>query len=61
MSQMRQLGLGFQMFAGDHNDMLPPAVWQNPSYTISWDSYINSVYRRERFPGGPVGWRFIAR
>ena len=41
MNQMRQLGLGFPMFAGDHNDMLPPAGWSNPSYTISWDSYIN--------------------
>jgi prepilin-type N-terminal cleavage/methylation domain-containing protein len=34
MSQMRQLGLGFPMFADDHNDMLPPAGWANPSYTI---------------------------
>jgi len=40
-NQMRQLGLGFPMFADDHNDMLPPAGWWNASYTISWDSYIN--------------------
>jgi prepilin-type N-terminal cleavage/methylation domain-containing protein/prepilin-type processing-associated H-X9-DG protein len=42
LNQMRQIGLGFQMITGDRNDMFPPAVWQNPSYTISWDSYINS-------------------
>ena len=41
MNQMRQLGLAFPMFAGDHNDMLPPAGWANTAYTISWDSYIN--------------------
>jgi len=40
-NQMRQLGLGFPMFAGDHNDMLPPAGWANTSYQVSWDSYIN--------------------
>jgi prepilin-type N-terminal cleavage/methylation domain-containing protein/prepilin-type processing-associated H-X9-DG protein len=41
MNQMLQFGLGFPMFAGDHNDMLPPAGWANPNYGISWDSYIN--------------------
>ncbi len=46
MSQLRQLGLGFPMFAGDHNDTLPPAGWASgtttsPQYQISWDSYIN--------------------
>ena len=41
MNQMRQLGLGFPMFAGDHNDMLPPAGWANQSHTIRWASYIN--------------------
>jgi prepilin-type N-terminal cleavage/methylation domain-containing protein/prepilin-type processing-associated H-X9-DG protein len=46
MNNMRQLGLGFPMFAGDHADMLPPAGWASgannaASYQISWDSYIN--------------------
>jgi prepilin-type N-terminal cleavage/methylation domain-containing protein len=46
MSQMRQLGLGFPMFSGDHNDMLPPAGYAGGSTTaatvqLSWDSYIN--------------------
>ncbi len=27
MNQMRQLGLGFPMFASDNSDMLPPAGW----------------------------------
>jgi len=40
-NQMRQLGLAFPMFANDHDDMLPPAGWQNSNYGISWDSYIN--------------------
>ncbi len=46
LSQMRQLGFGFPMFASDHNDTLPPAGWASgsdtsASYQISWDSYIN--------------------
>jgi prepilin-type N-terminal cleavage/methylation domain-containing protein/prepilin-type processing-associated H-X9-DG protein len=46
MNQMRQCGLGFPMFAADHNDMLPPAGWAAGSDTaagiqISWDSFIN--------------------
>jgi len=40
-NQMRQLGLGFPLFASDHNDMLPPAGWANTLYTITWDSYLN--------------------
>jgi prepilin-type N-terminal cleavage/methylation domain-containing protein/prepilin-type processing-associated H-X9-DG protein len=43
---MRQCGLGFPMFAGDHNDTYPPAGFAGGSTTaasvqISWDSYIN--------------------
>jgi prepilin-type N-terminal cleavage/methylation domain-containing protein/prepilin-type processing-associated H-X9-DG protein len=46
MNDMRQLGLGFPMFASDHGDMLPPAGWAAgsdtaASYQISWDSFIN--------------------
>jgi len=46
MNGMRQCGLGFPMFAGDHNEMNPPAGWAGgsttaASYQISWDSYIN--------------------
>jgi prepilin-type N-terminal cleavage/methylation domain-containing protein len=46
LNQMRQLGLGFPMFASDHNDTLPPAGYAGGSATaasvqISWDSYIN--------------------
>ena len=46
MNQMRQCGLGFPMFAADHNSMMPPAGWAagsttSASYQISWDSYIN--------------------
>jgi prepilin-type N-terminal cleavage/methylation domain-containing protein/prepilin-type processing-associated H-X9-DG protein len=46
-SQMRQLGMGFPMFAGDHEDSMPPAGYAGGSATaaavqISWDSYINA-------------------
>ena len=42
-SQMRQLGMGFNLFALDHGDMLPPAgygVDNNIQYT--WDGWIDS-------------------
>ncbi len=43
VSQMKQLGLGFIMFTGDHSDMYPPAGYGtgNYQYQISWDNYIN--------------------
>jgi prepilin-type N-terminal cleavage/methylation domain-containing protein len=42
-SQMKQLGLGFIMFTGDHNDMFPPASYYTGdwNYQLSWDSYLN--------------------
>ena len=42
-SQMRQLGLGIQMFASDHNDTYPPAVYRTGDYTyqLSWDDLIH--------------------
>jgi len=45
-NNMRQCAMGFPNFAGDHNDMLPPAGWANGSTTqpgqqISWDSLVN--------------------
>src|SRR5579862_4668145 len=42
-SQMRQNGLGFALFANDHNDMYPPAGLQTASQDqAGWDSYIFS-------------------
>ena len=43
MSDMRQLGLGFTLFASDHGDMLPPAGWADTGgkFQLSWDSWIN--------------------
>ena len=40
---LKQLLVGFQLFAQDHSDMLPPAGWANSTYgtQISWDSWIN--------------------
>ena len=45
-NNLKQLQVGFQLFAQDHNDMFPPAGWSSgssssSSYQISWDSYIN--------------------
>ena len=42
LNNMRQLGLGFPMFSGDNNDMLPAAGWAGGGFQISWDSLINS-------------------
>ncbi|HWD91326.1 MAG TPA: prepilin-type N-terminal cleavage/methylation domain-containing protein [Verrucomicrobiae bacterium] len=47
MNQIRQCGLGFPMFANDHNNIMPAAGWAGGSDTsssiqISWDSLINS-------------------
>ena len=46
MNQIRQLGLGLQLFATDNSDRYPPAGWANgadtaPGVQISWDSWIN--------------------
>jgi len=40
-SNMRQLSLGFNLFAGDHRDMYPPACIKPAlNRTISWDTFI---------------------
>jgi prepilin-type N-terminal cleavage/methylation domain-containing protein/prepilin-type processing-associated H-X9-DG protein len=43
VSQMKQLGLGFNMWASDHESALPPAAYSTGDYmyTLSWDDYIN--------------------
>jgi prepilin-type processing-associated H-X9-DG protein len=42
-SQMRQLGVGFNLFTMDHNDQLPPAAFRtgNYQYQLTWDDYIH--------------------
>src|SRR5262249_38809556 len=42
-SQLRQLGLGIQIFASDHNDTYPPAVYRTGDYQyqLSWDDLIH--------------------
>ncbi len=42
-SQMKQLGLGFNLFASDHNDMYPPAAYATGDYMyqLSWDDYLH--------------------
>jgi len=39
-SQMRQLGMGFNLFAGDHDEMLPPAGYGTSAGQLAWDTWI---------------------
>ena len=39
-SQMRQLGVGFSLFASDHDDMLPPAGYGTSQGQLAWDTWI---------------------
>ena len=41
LNQMRQLGLGMTLFAGDNADRFPAAGWANADKTMSWDCWIN--------------------
>jgi prepilin-type N-terminal cleavage/methylation domain-containing protein len=43
VSQIRQLGLGMQLFVADHQDKFPPAAYRTGDYRyqLSWDDYIN--------------------
>lgn len=45
-SQLKQCGIGFNLFATDRKDMLPPAGFGGGEVNIGWDSYIH------RFIGG---------
>ena len=42
-SQMKQLGLGFELFVMDHNDQYPPTAYRTGDYQyqLSWDDYIH--------------------
>src|SRR5690242_17612620 len=42
-SQMKQLGLGFDLFTLDHGDMYPPTAYATGDYQyqLSWDDYIH--------------------
>ena len=42
-AQMKQLGLGFNLFAGDHNEQYPPTAYATGDYQyqLSWDDYIH--------------------
>src|SRR6059036_1600406 len=43
VSQLKQLGLGIQLFATDHNETYPPAVYRTGDYhyQLSWDDLIH--------------------
>ena len=42
-TQMKQLGLGFSIWATDHNDQIPPTAYSTGDYQyqLSWDDYIH--------------------
>src|SRR5215470_5751061 len=42
-SQMKQLGLGFNLFATDHANQFPPTAYSTGDYQyqLSWDDYLN--------------------
>jgi len=42
-AQQKQLGLGFAMFVGDHQDQYPPTAYSTGDfqYQLSWDDYIH--------------------
>ena len=42
-SQMKQFGVGFELFLVDHNDRYPPAAYRTGDYQyqLSWDDYIH--------------------
>ena len=42
-SQMKQLGLGFDLFVMDHNDQYPPTAYRTGDYQyqLVWDDYIH--------------------
>ncbi len=42
-SQMKQLGVGFTLFASDHLNQYPPTAWSSGDYQyqLSWDDYLH--------------------
>jgi prepilin-type processing-associated H-X9-DG protein len=42
-AQMKQIGVGFTLFATDHNDRYPPAAYATGDYQyqLSWDDYLH--------------------
>ena len=47
-SQMKQIGVGFNIFTGDNQDRFPPAAFSTGSYTyqLTWDDYLNKFIGR---------------
>ncbi|HSU54244.1 MAG TPA: prepilin-type N-terminal cleavage/methylation domain-containing protein, partial [Candidatus Dormibacteraeota bacterium] len=41
VSQMRQLGVGFNLFASENEDRYPPAAYGTSGGQLAWDSWIH--------------------
>lgn len=40
-SQLKQLGLGINLFTMDREEMFPPAAWESGAGQLAWDTYIH--------------------
>ena len=43
-NNLKQLQVGFSLFAQDHNEMYPPAGYQTSSGMLTWDGYIRHYF-----------------
>ena len=43
-NNLKQLQVGFNLFAQDHNEMLPPAGYQANISVLTWDAYIRHYF-----------------
>ncbi len=69
-SQLRQLGIGFNMFVLDHNDKFPPAVATDEAHQVAWDDSIHRYIGGKASDdiltggltvgGGPGNYQFLA-
>ena len=40
-SQLKQLGMGINLFTMDRDEMFPPAAWESGAGQLAWDTYIH--------------------
>ncbi|MFO1477062.1 MAG: prepilin-type N-terminal cleavage/methylation domain-containing protein [Verrucomicrobiota bacterium] len=59
-AQMKQLCVGFNLFANDHSDQYPPAGWDNgtSSAQAAWDGYIHP-YIGGKYPQADMSYGSI--
>ena len=60
MNQVRQLGLGFNLFTVDNNDMYPPAALVFSAGQLSWDCWLNNYIGGNASPNSMTQGVFFA-